>query len=179
MDLSHACHHHSDLNHISEEDYCEALKQLKKEHGPLRQQMDGFYNQAKAISNDNTIENWNEPIHELYQTVISFVKDLDPHSAREEDTLFPMLAKHIGYEGGPIAVMEYEHDLAKENIRAFIELVNETEHVTKEIAMTLINHLHVAYTTLVNHFAKEEQILFPMAEKALSQEEKDSLLALF
>jgi regulator of cell morphogenesis and NO signaling len=32
-----------------------------------------------------------------------------------------------------------------------------------------------AYYTLLDHFAKEEQVLYPMAERMFSQEEKEIL----
>ena len=45
-----------------------------------------------------------------------------------------------------------------------------------QIADSMIHHSSLiknAYYTLVDHFSKEEQVLYPMAERLFTQEEKE------
>ena len=155
---------------------CEPLARLKKEHGPLREQMNAFAREAAEIGLDGGVADWSGRLAELKRKVDAFVSELDPHSEREERALFPLMAKYIGRESGPIAVMEYEHDLAKTNLKKFREAVEQIEGAVdaakaKEIASCAIQ----AHAVLTEHFMKEENVLFPMAENMLNEEEKAKL----
>jgi len=86
------------------------------------------------------------------------------------------MAKYIGRQMGPIAVMEYEHELAKQNLKKFLEAVEQLEGTAdagraKEIASYALQ----AHAVLTDHFMKEENVLFPMAENMLNAEEKAEL----
>jgi len=155
---------------------CEPLAQLKREHGPLREQMDAFAREAAEIGADQETTDWTAQLAALKQKVEAFVRELDPHSEREEGALFPLMAKYIGRQMGPIAVMEYEHELAKQNLKKFLEAVEQLEGTAdagraKEIASYALQ----AHAVLTDHFMKEENVLFPMAENMLNAEEKAEL----
>lgn len=144
------------------------LARLKEEHGPLRQQMEAFLAQAEKTSSP-------EDLALLRQQVAAFQRELDPHSEREEQVLFPMMASHIGRETGPIAVMEYEHEQAKGRITRFLQETQKLEKATEEQVRQLTEEVNEAYHILSDHFLKEENVLFPMAENVLSEEEKEEL----
>jgi len=57
----------------------------------------------------------------------AFVSNLNPHSEREEGTLIPLMVKYIGRETGPIAVMEFEHDMAKQNLKHYCEVAAQLQ----------------------------------------------------
>lgn len=159
---------------------CPPLAQLKEEHGPLREQMDAFYKEALELEKLEEGDAWRERLESLNRKVKVFTSRLDPHSEREEGALFPMMAAHIGRETGPIAVMEYEHDQAKLHLRRFAEELgpDASQADSLEKAKRLSSYTRKAYEILTDHFMKEENILFPMAEKLLSDEEKDKLAGL-
>jgi regulator of cell morphogenesis and NO signaling len=161
---------------------CAPLAQLKREHGPLREQMEAYSRIASdLISIDDTAEaeaaGWRSTLEELHQKVSRFISELDPHSEREEGVLFPMMARYIGRDTGPIAVMEYEHDQAKSNLKLFRTGMEGAapESIDLEKAQELAGYAHKAYTILTDHFMKEENVLFPMAQQMLSDEEKEQL----
>ncbi|AGA57377.1 hypothetical protein Theco_1211 [Thermobacillus composti KWC4] len=155
---------------------CEPLARLQLEHGPLREQMNAFAREAAEIGQDGGITDWSGRLAELKRKVDAFVSELDPHSEREEGTLFPLMAKYIGRETGPIAVMEYEHDLAKANLKKFREAVEQLEGaVDAERAKDIASYAIQAHAVLTEHFMKEENVLFPMAENILNEEEKAEL----
>jgi hemerythrin-like domain-containing protein len=155
---------------------CAGLAQLKQEHGPLRVQMEQLLATAEAIGQGADDRNWREPLAELREKVESFVSVLDPHSEREEGVLFPMMAEYIGRTTGPIAVMEYEHEQAKARLSMFLEKAAQLpEKVDTDQALTLAGAVIEAHHILDEHFMKEENVLFPMAERLLSDEEKEEL----
>jgi regulator of cell morphogenesis and NO signaling len=155
---------------------CEPLARLKQEHGPLREQMDAFARAAADIGMDQEKTDWSRQLAELKEMVDAFVRELDPHSEREEGILFPLMAKYIGRQVGPIAVMEYEHDLAKNNLKMFGEVMEQVKKpVNAERAKEIASYALQAHAVLSDHFMKEENVLFPMAENMLSAEEKEEL----
>lgn len=115
-------------------------------------------------------------IRTLHKKVLEFEKVLTPHSEREEGLLFPMMVKYVGYGGGPIVVMEFEHNQAKGYLDLFLEQaekMGETidESFSKEMASNVIKVCYV----LSDHFLKEEEVLFPNAQQLLNEEEKELL----
>ncbi|MDQ0198387.1 hemerythrin domain-containing protein [Neobacillus ginsengisoli] len=153
------------------ENLSEGLKQLKGEHPPLLEQLEGLYDLTQQIEQDlNIVVNFTA----LIIKVKDFKAALDPHSEREEGVLFPMMGVYIGTTSGPIAVMEYEHDQAKAKIGAFLEKV-ETSNLMTEERKQLAELIKNAYFILTEHFSKEENVLFPMAERMLTDAEKDEL----
>ncbi|MEH7118867.1 hemerythrin domain-containing protein [Neobacillus vireti] len=160
------------MSGMSQGELSKGLARLKREHPPLRAEMDGLYSLTQKIDQEIEME---ENFHELILKVKEFKGDLDPHSEREEGVLFPMMGVYIGTTSGPIAVMEYEHDQAKSKIGAFLDQA-EVGELTTEEKKKLAELVQDAYFILTDHFNKEENVLFPMAERMLSEEEKTVLL---
>lgn len=158
---------------------CPPLAQLKLEHQPLSAQMDEFSAAAALVGEDDQIQNWHEPMKHLRVQIKDFSERLHRHSEVEEGFLFPMMATYIGRDNGPIAVMEYEHDQAKEQLALFLAATDTLDELgaplAAEAAMKIASHAIAARQILVSHFMKEETILFPMAEKLLSDAEKNQL----
>jgi hemerythrin-like domain-containing protein len=82
------------------------------------------------------------------------------HAHLEEDLLFKTLEPHIG-SMGPLAVMRMEHD----QIEGGLERLSAAREL-EQARELLLQIVEVAR----GHFAKEEQVLFPMASQALSTE---------
>lgn len=153
-----------------------AFSQLKKEHVLLREQMEPLYQLALVIGEDNGVTDWRDALINLKETAVDFQQQLDLHSQREENFVFPAIANYIGRETGPIAVMEYEHEAAKKNLESFMTKTGQmTESVSAEQAKEIAIFMIDAYTVLSDHFMKEENVLFPMGERLLSNDEKDYL----
>jgi regulator of cell morphogenesis and NO signaling len=161
----------SALGGMPQAELSKGLKQLKSEHPPLLKQLEGMYDLIQKIDQEIDVET---NFDDLITKVKEFKAALDPHSEREEGVLFPMMGVYIGTTSGPIAVMEYEHDQAKSNIGAFLMKASDgvaTSDEKKKTAELIQN----AYFILKEHFSKEENVLFPMAERMLTDEEKEEL----
>jgi len=161
----------SALGGMPQAELSKGLKQLKSEHPPLLEQLEGMYQLTQKVDQEIDIET---NFTGLITKVKEFKAALDPHSEREEGILFPMMGVYIGTTSGPIAVMEYEHDQAKSNIGSFLAKVESDldSNEEKKKAAELIQN---AYFILTEHFSKEENVLFPMAERMLTDEEKEEL----
>lgn len=111
------------------------------------------------------------------EEVLSFMEtDLGLHRRKEEEILFPALGKHIGVEGGPIAVMLQEHATEKgyvTDLRTAVDGAKAGEDTTEALRKAAWGILDL----LRAHIEKEDKILYPMAEKTLSSEEKADLAA--
>ena len=107
------------------------------------------------------------------------------HARKEDEALFPALEEAFGTTQGSTAVMRQEHRAIHDRARLFRETLrelNEVEHpaiVTGGATLRALaegggNAAALAQTgeeivsLLDLHFAKEEQVLFPMARQVLS-----------
>lgn len=148
---------------------CAGLKQLKDEHILLLKELDDLFLLTEKVRKEEAVL---EHFELLIKKVIEFKLLLDPHSEREEGVLFPMMGVYIGTTSGPIAVMEYDHEQAKGALRLFLEGADKALAEPSEM-QKLSGVVQTAYHILTDHFAKEENVLFPMAERMFSDEEKE------
>lgn len=79
------------------------------------------------------------------------------HANLEDELLFSALDPHLGHMG-PLAVMRMEHDEIEGTLARMPEIQNLAEAQSR-----LLHAVQVAR----QHFAKEEQVLYPMAEQVL------------
>jgi iron-sulfur cluster repair protein YtfE (RIC family) len=106
------------------------------------------------------------------------------HAQKEDEALFPAIEAIVGAGGGPTGVMRLEHQdihAQGELLRRTLRELNEVEHPQIEAGGARLRELaargggapalRATATTIIDlidvHFAKEEQILFPMAEGLL------------
>lgn len=96
------------------------------------------------------------------------------HHGKEEDRLFPMLvARGMSTHIGPIAVMLDDHRAGREHIRRMGEACAAGD-VARFVPAAL------GYVGLLrDHIAKEDGVLFPMAESMLDEAAREVLLESF
>jgi hemerythrin-like domain-containing protein len=102
------------------------------------------------------------------------------HHAKEEDRLFPaMEAKGMPRQGGPIGVMLIEHEHGREFVRGMVERL-EKAATGDSAGLTHFAQNAMGYAGLLRqHIQKEDQILFPMADRMMSGDDENILLAQF
>lgn len=151
------------------------LQQLKEEHVSLRADMNSFY----EITEEIEYESGSAVVQlfaELYERISAFTHELKAHSKREDEGLFPMITRHLGENDKTIEVMEFEHEKAEQHLQDFLTEANKAGSTIDENKAQWITVYAVqAYTTLIQHFANEEKVLFPLAEKILSVNDKEKL----
>lgn len=103
--------------------------------------------------------------------------DLARHAAKEDDVLFPAIESRLGPGEGPTSVMREEHrriHVAGDTFRRALEAAG-TPAVAGRVTSDLKTSLADLGELIGVHFAKEEGVLFPMAESILSPDELASL----
>ncbi len=92
-----------------------------------------------------------------------FMLAFELHLAREEHLLFPELEKHLGNQGGPTVVMRHEHEQMRAILR---QMLGAIEHADIDSFFDDADHLRML---MRQHNLKEENVLYPMADRLLGE----------
>ena len=117
-------------------------------------------------------------IEEIVKIIRGFADGL--HHKKEEEFLFPKMAeKGFSLHSGPVAVMLNEHQEGRSYVKGIADGI--AAYKSGNIAEKKVVYANMlGYAELLrNHIAKENNILFRMADNCLSDEEQKSLLAEF
>jgi len=127
----------------------------------------------KMIKVTEIILNTDEPAHiniNHIERILDFIKNFADkyHHLKEEDVLFLEMEKHgMSRSSGPIAVMLAEHDQGRNYIKLAVEGIEKFKlgdtSAFGQIKGNLLNYC----VLLTNHIVKENNILYPMAERIL------------
>jgi len=102
------------------------------------------------------------------------------HHGKEEGQLFPAIGERgIPTRVGPVAVMLDEHELGRREIAAMESAVQSVRGNDPKALGLYVAHARAYVELLREHILKEDNILFPMAEAALSDEDRARVLAAF
>ncbi len=108
---------------------------------------------------------------------IGFLKEFADkcHHGKEEGVLFPALVKAgIPDKGGPVGAMLSEHATGRDLIKQMEAAMSGGPNLTK------FSQAAAAYIALLQaHIGKENEVLFPAAERALSEEQMSTIYAAF
>ncbi|HVN76049.1 MAG TPA: hemerythrin domain-containing protein [Thermoanaerobaculaceae bacterium] len=149
---------------------------LKHEHKIVELVLQGTEREALAIRNGGEVHA--ETIEEMTDFFKNFVDRC--HHAKEERHLFPALgSKGFPAETGPVAVMLYEHEQGRAAIRAITESLPGARNGDRRAAAALADALLEYVELLRNHIFKENNVLFPMADRLLAADEQATLAAQF
>lgn len=155
------------------------LQQLMDEHKSLRGDMDLIHEIIEEIEFDSGPAVVQQFV-KLHEQILAFNEKLKTHSNREERGLFPMMARRLGQNDRTIETMEVEHEKAERHLQDFLTEADQAAlTMDEDTAQTITVYAVQALATLIQHFAKEERNLFPLAEKILTTEEKKELDRLF
>ncbi|MEE4216115.1 MAG: PAS domain-containing protein [Xanthomonadales bacterium] len=100
------------------------------------------------------------------------------HNRKEEDHLFPLIEKRgIPRQGGPLAVMLMEHEQSKQ-VLAQLKTTGADYVAGKSEALDPLRAVYAQYIDLLkNHFWKENDILYPLAQRVMAQADGDAVVA--
>lgn len=101
-----------------------------------------------------------------------FKAGLERHIVWEESMLLPPFDRRFGhlYGGGPTAVMRWEHQQIRQFLEAMALKLARQDFDTEEEEMGL-------EAVLCPHNEKEEQILYPMLDQMLGEQERAEIFA--
>ena len=138
---------------------------LKTYHEPLKEELPRLEFMAQKV---NTVHGSKMPevLSELLSTVVALRAELEGHMGKEEQILFPLILQGRGaMAGGPVAVMEQEHESAGDALQRLRELTGDFE-VPAEACNTwraLWHGLASLEAETHQHIHLENNILFPRA----------------
>lgn len=102
------------------------------------------------------------------------------HHGKEEARLFPaMESAGLPPQHGPTSVMRHEHEVGRAEVRRMDAALRDFEEAKGGAADAFAFAARTFVDLLREHIAKEDEILFPMADRILGDAAQTSLLADF
>ena len=117
---------------------------------------------------------------QFYLDGVDFIRNYADrfHHAKEEDVLFAALVKNgMPREHSPVAAMLLEHEQGRTYVRALETAVQETLAGLPGREAAIVEHAQAYAGLLREHIAKEDGILYPLAERLIPDTVRDSIIA--
>ena len=140
---------------------------LSEEHQLILKAIDVILKECKQLDEGQELEK------SFFENAIDFIKNYADkfHHAKEEDILFEKLnSDTVQMHCNPIPQMLYEHDTGRDFVKGMERGLEETDK------KTVIENARGYSYLLKDHIMKEDNILYPIAEEALNDEQKDAIL---
>jgi hemerythrin-like domain-containing protein len=109
-----------------------------------------------------------------------FIRDFADgfHHGKEEGALFEAMGRNgMPMDNGPIGMMLYEHDRARELTTGLRTAAERWAAGDARMAHTVVDYARTYAQLLTQHIYKEDNILFPMAEQAIPSAQEGAILA--
>jgi hemerythrin-like domain-containing protein len=102
------------------------------------------------------------------------------HHAKEEKHLFAQMHAHgMAMTSGPLAVMLREHEQGRAHVRAITEAMGNTGSPSAPYMRKVRDELSAYAALLRGHIDKEDNVLYPMADRLFTAEEQNALTQAF
>ena len=119
---------------------------------------------------------------EAAKQVVDFIRNFADrcHHGKEENQLFVMLKeKGMSSDGGPVGQMLFEHEQGRAFVKGMADSIPEAATGSAD-ALSRFSQNAQGYVQLLRaHIKKEDLVLFPMAERLLTEDDEQSLLNAF
>ena len=142
-----------------------ATSELRTEHRAIERMLAVLEAAARQLEQGQRVR------PEMLRQVVDFVRNFADrcHHAKEEENLFPrMEARGVPRQGGPIGVMLFEHEQGRAYVGAIAGAIDAYESGGQSAAPTIAENARGYVDLLRQHIMKEENVLFPMADRVLS-----------
>jgi hemerythrin-like domain-containing protein len=153
-----------------------ATQTLRQEHDAILRMLDATEETARHLTAGAPVEPG------VLEGLLQFLKLFADrcHHGKEEDVLFPKLVeKGLPRNMGPIGVMLLEHDQGRALIKQMSDATADYKAARPGAAERWAEAARAYAGLLREHIAKENNILFVMAERMLTAEEQQALSAQF
>jgi hemerythrin-like domain-containing protein len=119
---------------------------------------------------------------QFYLDAVDFIRNYADrfHHAKEEDVLFTELVKNgMPEKQSPIEAMHMEHDQGRAHVQAMEEAARKALDGEPGQAATIAEHAKGYAALLRGHIEKENDILYPLAERILPEDVRGRMLAAY
>ena len=116
---------------------------------------------------------------QFYLDGIDFIRQYADrfHHAKEEDVLFKALVDNgMPKENSPVAAMLMEHDQGRNFVRAMESAVHEAQAGLTETYQAIADNALGYAALLRDHISKEDEILYPLAERVIPETMRTAIL---
>lgn len=116
---------------------------------------------------------------QFYRDGIDFIRHYADrfHHAKEEDVLFTALIDNgMPKEHSPVAAMLMEHDQGRGFVRGMESALHEAEGGRAGSSLVVAENALGYAALLRDHIAKEDEILYPLAERVLPESMRPGIL---
>jgi len=131
----------------------------------------------KAVS--TRLENKEHVDPEHLSQIVEFIQVFADkcHHGKEENLLFKSMVKAgVPQEGGPITVMLSEHEMGRNFVGKMEAAASSFAGGNPSAADQFIQNARGYISLLSQHIQKENNVLFPMADKLIPAQEQDQLI---
>ena len=150
----------------------QATDVLREEHEVIQQVLDCLEELARRA--DRTLQLEIGSVREALDFLATFADRC--HHEKEEQRLFPALEERgLSRQFGPLAVMLAEHDQGRTLIRTMRAATADVARNPAGSAQRFAAAARSYVGLLRDHIAKENGVLFPLADRTLSESEKRAL----
>lgn len=153
-----------------------ATEVLRHEHNIIMKVLGAGRREAEAITDSGKMN------VEKLDKILDFCRVfLDQcHHGKEEEYLFPTMEKRgVPADKGPIAVMLHEHEGGRNTVKAISEALARAKQGDAAATEAVAANLAILDEHLRSHINKENEVLFPMADKVFTPEDQQALMASF
>ena len=153
-----------------------ATETLKHEHQIILMVLDAAEREARSMVATGKVDA--ERVGKLVEFFRNFADRC--HHAKEEDQLFMrMKSRGVPAESGPIFVMLREHEQGRHHVATIAEALAKASAGEAAAVATVRENL-LAYAELLRqHIGEEDNILYPMADQILTDEDQQALAEAF
>lgn len=148
----------------------QAIEKLKNEHQLIRRILvvaSTAIDKKKLVESDARV---------ILDFIVNYADKF--HHKKEEDVLFHWMAERgFPVEDGPIPCMISEHDLGRSFIQEAMEALDHSDLTTEEKIEHVSDNLRDFAQLLVQHIYKEDNILYPMAERLAAEGSDTEILS--
>ena len=148
----------------------ETSKILSNEHKNILKVIESLGEEVDGLESDKKIDS------KFFTKVIEFIRNYADkfHHAKEEDILFKEFCKEEeNLHCNPVEQMLHEHELGRNFVKEMEEGVEESDK------KKVIENATGYSSLLQEHIFKEDNILYPMADEALSPQVQKEMLKKF
>jgi hemerythrin-like domain-containing protein len=144
-----------------------AIQNLRMEHDAVRLTLKVLERMAQKIERHGSLDN-PQHVDQLLEFFTVFVDKC--HHGKEEELLFPAMEQAgVARDKGPIGVMLREHELGRECVQKMKAAFSRIKAGELQAAKDFVRSAHDYISLLNQHIDKENMVLFPMAERQLSE----------
>ncbi|KKK33381.1 hypothetical protein WN59_11545 [Salinicoccus sediminis] len=146
-----------------------ALRVLENEHRLIMHEITGWFDRMRELEENGQADG---PELEALMDKVALSKEIiNRHQLKEDRYFFEMLGHYIGMDQGPIMAIQAEHSEIEQYFTNAFVMHGEGRALTE-----FSPYLQEAYEILYMHMYKEENVLFPMAEKQFRTIDEEKLL---